>query len=176
MRQIAIMLALVAAATASAQNFKPGLWELNNKIQTGDPQRDEALAAMATQLKNMPPEQRARLEGMMSKNGISLPTAGADGGIVSTACLTPEMAARKELPISQNGKCSSTQTPVAGGLDVTFSCSEPKSSGSGQIRFVDENHYTMNATVNADAGGQGQTVKVNTRARWLGASCPARPK
>jgi hypothetical protein len=176
MRRIIITLALLAAGAASAQSFKPGVWELSNKVQTGDPQRDQALSAMATQLKNLPPEQRAQLEAMMNKNGVSMPKAGADGSIVSTACLTPEMAARKELPISQDGKCTSKQKPVSGGMDVTFSCTEPKTSGQGQIRFIDENNYVMNATATNESNGKPMTLKLETRARWLGATCPVKPQ
>ena len=177
MKRLLIALAVLAAAQASAQQFKPGLWELNNKVQTGDPQRDLAISAAASQLQNLPPDQRAQLEAMLNKNGVSMPKAGSNGGIVTTACLTPEMAARKELPLGQDGKCTSRQEKTGDGLDITFSCTNPKSSGRSHVRFVNENNYVVNttATTTGDQGGQPVTVQLETNARWLGATCPAKP-
>jgi hypothetical protein len=36
------------------------------------------------------------MEAMMAQNGVSMPKASSDGGITLTACVTPEMASRKE--------------------------------------------------------------------------------
>ena len=178
MKRVLISLALLAAAQAQAQTpaptIKPGLWELNNKVKTGNAQTDQAMGMALKQLANMAPEQRAQIEAMMKQNGVSMPQSGSDGGMVLTACVTPEMAARKELPLSQKGKCTSKQEPVAGGMNISFSCTDPASSGQGTIRFNGDSSYTMNMNVSTAAGGQPQNVTVESTGRWLSASCPAK--
>nr|WP_315260034.1 DUF3617 domain-containing protein [uncultured Duganella sp.] len=173
MKRLLIALAVLAAAPASAQTVKPGLWELTNRIKTGDAQTDQALSAALAQLAVLPPEQRARVEAMMAQNGVSMPQAGGDGSLKVTACVTPEMAARKELPLSQKGKCTSKQDPVAGGLNVSFSCTDPASSGQGQIRFQGDNAYTATMEVSNNSGTGPRNATVESSGRWLGASCPA---
>ncbi len=176
MKRFLIALAMLAMAGAQAQTIKPGLWELNNKVKTGDIQTDAALEMAMQQLANMPAAQRAQMEAMLAQNGVSVPKAGGDGSITVTACVTPEMAAKKELPLNQKGNCTSKTVPAAGGLDVSFSCTNPTSSGQGQIRFSDDSHYTMTMDVNTEATGAPQKVKVNSIGRWIAASCPAKPQ
>ncbi|SDH55815.1 MULTISPECIES: DUF3617 domain-containing protein [unclassified Duganella] len=178
MKRLLISMAMLAAAHASAQTqtIKPGLWELTNKIKTGDRQTDQALSSALAQLAVLPPEQRARVEAMMAQNGVSMPQAGGDGSLKMTACVTPEMAARKELPLNQQGKCTSKQDPVPGGLNVSFTCTDPASSGQGQIRLQGDSAYTMTMNVTNNSGTGPQNATVESTGRWLGASCPATPK
>lgn len=177
MKRLLLMLAALAAAHASAQqSVKPGLWELHNKVKTGNAQTDQAVTAALAQLAALPPAQRAQMEAMMAQNGISMPKAAGDGGLTLTACVTPEMAARKELPLNQKGKCSSTQEPVAGGMNVSFTCTDPASSGSGQIRFNGDQAYTMTMNVTNNSGTGPQNATVESTGRWLSDNCPARPK
>ncbi|MCU6500070.1 DUF3617 domain-containing protein [Rugamonas sp. A1-17] len=175
MKRLILSLAVLAAAQASAQTIKPGLWELHNKVKTGNAQTDQAMGMALKQLANMPPEQRAQMEAMMKQNGVSMPKAGDDGAMVLTACVTPEMAARKELPMNQKGKCSSKSEPVAGGMNISFSCVDPASSGQGTLRFNGDSAYMMNMNVTSEAGGRPQNVQVESTGRWLSASCPAKP-
>ena len=85
-------------------------------------------------------------------------------------------AARKELPLNQQGKCTSTQQQVAGGLNVSFSCTDPASSGTGQIRFQGDNAYTMTMNVRNNSGAGPQNATVVSNGRWLSATCPAAPR
>lgn len=172
MKRLLIPLAVLAAAHASAQTIKPGLWELSNKINTGDAQTDQALSTALSQLALLPPDQRAQVQAMMRQNGVSMPQAGSDGSLKLTACVTPEMAARKELPLNQPGQCTSKQEPVTGGLNVSFVCTNPASSGNGQIRLHGDTAYTatMNVTNNSGAGPGNATVASN--GRWVSAICP----
>lgn len=174
MKRLIVALATLAALQASAQAIKPGLWELTNKVKTGNAQTDQAMSMALKQLANLPPEQRAQMEAMMKQNGVSMPKAGGDGGIVLTTCVTPEMAAKKELPMNQKGKCTSKSDPVAGGMNISFSCTEPASSGTGTLRFNGDSSYVMNMNVSSEAGGKPQNVQVESTGRWLSASCPAK--
>lgn len=177
--QLFIALAALAASHGLAQaqgpTIKPGLWETSSKVSTADVQTSQALDLAMQQLANMPPAQRAQMEAFLAKNGVSPPQVNKDGAITARACVTPEMAAKKELPLNQKGQCVSTSTPVAGGLDVSFSCQQPASSGRGQVRFSDDSNYTMVMDVNTNAVGADHQVKVQSSGRWISATCPARP-
>lgn len=175
MKRLIVSLAMLAAVQASAQTVKPGLWELSNKVKTGNAQTDQAMGMALKQLANLPPEQRAQIEAMMKQNGVSMPKAGGDGGIVMTACVTPEMAAKKELPMHQTGKCTSKSEPVAGGMNISFSCTEPVSRGTGTLRFNGDSSYVMNMNVSSEAGGKPQNAQVESTGRWLSATCTAKP-
>lgn len=168
-------LSAAAQAQAPAVTIKPGLWETSSKVSTQDLQTNQALDMAMQQLGNMPPAQRAQMEAFLAKNGVSAPKVGSDGAIAVRACITPEMAAKKELPLNQKGQCTSRSTPVAGGIDVSFSCTDPASRGSGQVRFSDDSHYTMALDVTTSATGTPHDVKINSTGRWVAATCPARP-
>ncbi|HEX5391002.1 MAG TPA: DUF3617 domain-containing protein, partial [Burkholderiaceae bacterium] len=93
---ITVLVALGASA-AWAQSTKPGLWEVQNKMG-GNPEMDKAMAEMQKQLAAMPPEQRKMMQDMMAKQGGAMPTPGAGGGMAMKVCITPEMAARNDMP------------------------------------------------------------------------------
>jgi hypothetical protein len=178
MNRIAITMAALAAAasfTAQAQTIKPGVWETSSKVSTADVQTSQTLDMAMQQLANMPPAQRAQMEALLARNGVSAPKVGSDGAIALRGCVTPEMAAKKQLPLNQKGQCTSTSTPAAGGLDITFSCQQPASSGRGQVRFSDDNNYTMVMDVTTSVAGQPHDIKVNSTGRWVSATCPATP-
>jgi hypothetical protein len=175
MKRLVFSLAMLAVVQAQAQTIKPGLWEMNNQVKTGNAQTDQALAMAMKQLGNMPPEQRAQMAAMMAQNGVSMPTQGSDGGMLLTACVTPEMAAKKEIPLNQKGKCTSQQDQVPNGLNIAFSCTDPASSGQGQIRFNGDSAYTMTMHVTNATGAGPQKATIESTGRWLSASCPVKP-
>lgn len=175
MKHIAITFVALAALSAQAQTIKPGVWETSSKVSTADLQTSAALDMAMQQLGNLPPSQKAQMDAFLAKNGVSSPTVSTDGSIAVRACVTPEMAARKELPLNQKGQCTSTSTPVAGGLDVAFTCKDPASSGRGKVTFVDDRNYTMAMDVTTTATGAQHDVKINSTGRWISATCPAKP-
>lgn len=166
-----IAVAALCAGPACAQTMKPGQWELTNKMESSNGQTNAAMANAMQQLANMPPQQRAQIEAMMAQHGASMPKFGADGGMAISACITPEMAARHEMPTGQNGKCTSNNRPVAGGIDVSFTCNEPPSSGSGQVRFNGDTGFSMNMNITSSAAGKPQQMHVMTTGRWIGPTC-----
>ena len=166
-----ITVAALCAGPACAQTMKPGQWELTNKMESSNGQTNAAMANAMKQLANMPPQQRAQIEAMMAQHGASMPKIGADGGMAISACITPEMAARHEMPTGQNGKCTSNNRPVAGGIDVSFTCTEPPSSGSGQVRYNGDTGFSMNMNITSSATGKPQQMHVMTTGRWIGPTC-----
>ncbi|GGE69540.1 DUF3617 domain-containing protein [Massilia psychrophila] len=155
---------------AQAQAFKPGLWETNNKMGGGGGKLQGALAMAQQHLANMDPEQRKQIEGMMSRQGVVI---GHDG-VVAKMCITPEMAARQQLPIQQHGNCSyQHERPVGDTMAFSFSCTNPKANGEGSATFAGPTAYTSTMRVTTDVTGASETVNIASSGRWLGADCGA---
>jgi hypothetical protein len=178
MKKTAIMLLCLASLPAWAQPLKPGLWELSNRVASASPETMAVMAAAQQQMANMAPEQRKAMEQMMARHGVNLSLADG-GGVKLTYCLTRDMAEKQELPAGQPGQCTTTRTPVPGGMNVTFNCTRPPSSGSGQVIFNGDTAYSMRMNVNSSAQGKPQNMVVEGSGRWLGADCgsvaPAAP-
>jgi len=162
----------VMAATQAAA-IKPGLWQVDSKMASPDAATDNAMSMVLQQLGNLPPDQRKQLESMAASRGMAMPTVGADGAVRVTACVTPDMAARRQIPTGQPGDCKSKNTDIAGGMNVSFTCANPKSSGEGKVIFSSEQAFSMQLAVTTSARGTPEQVNVTSNGKWLGASCPA---
>lgn len=162
-----------AQAAAPSPAIKPGLWQVDSKMASPDAATDNAMSMVLQQLGNLPPDQRKQLESMAASRGMAMPTVGADGAVRVTACVTPEMAARKQIPTGQPGDCKSKNTDIAGGMHVSFTCANPKSSGEGKVMFTGEQAFSMQLAVTTSARGTPEQVNVTSNGKWLGASCPA---
>lgn len=171
MSRLPALLLIFAATHAGAQTMKPGQWELNSKMKSANAEVDQAMTAALQQLNNLPPAQRQQMEQMMAQNGATMPRLAGNGGVVMSACITPEMAARHELPTGQQGQCSSHSQQVNGGMNVSFSCTNPPSSGQGQVRFHGDTAFTMNMNVTTSARGAPEQMTVETAGRWLAPNC-----
>lgn len=178
MKTAAITLLCLASLPALGQTLKPGLWELNNRIASASPETMAMMEAAQQQMANMPPDQRKSIEQMMQRHGLNM-QLGDGGGVKLTYCLTKEMAEKQDLPAGQPGQCTTTRTPVPGGLNVTFQCARPPSSGNGQVIFNGNTAYSMRMNVNSSAHGKPQNMVVEGSGRWLAANCgsvaPAAP-
>ncbi|CDG84374.1 DUF3617 domain-containing protein [Janthinobacterium agaricidamnosum] len=171
---IAGSLALAALPQlALAQTIKPGLWQIDNKMRAADTQTDTAMSAILQQLGNLPPDQRKALEDMAAQRGVAMPKIGADGAVTVSACITPEMAAKKQIPTGQPGDCRSNNVPLADGMQLSFTCANPQSSGEGKLTYQGDQAFTMAMKVNTSARGTPEQLTVNSSGRWLGATCPA---
>jgi hypothetical protein len=157
----------VCACTAGAQSLKPGLWEVNQKMDMGGAQ-DPRMAQMQQQMANMPPEQRKAMEAAMAKQGVKM---GPGGGMNIQMCLTKEMVERNELP-AQRGDCKTTQQPRSGNtMKMAFSCSNPPSSGEGEVTFASPEAYSMKMTVTTQVQGKPEKMKMDAAGKWLKADC-----
>ena len=165
--------ALIAAALAlpaAAQQLKPGLWEMSNRVADSSGQLANAMAEAQRQMAQMPPEQRKMMEQMMAQHGVQL-GSGSGGAMVAKMCLTPEMVKNNDLPMRQQGNCTHKRSPVSGGkMKFSFSCSNPATSGDGEITFKSDTSYAMNARV-VQGAGKDNVMTVDSSARWLGADC-----
>ena len=161
---------ILAALSANAQTTRPGLWEVNSKLG-GSPEIEQALAKMQQQLASMPPEQRKMMEDMMAKKGVGMaPTAG--GGMAAKMCITKEMAERNQMPMQQRGSCATNiSEKTSSSMRMTFTCSNPPSTGEGQFTFSGDSAYSMKMKVNSTVQGKPQTTTIDGTGKWLTADC-----
>jgi hypothetical protein len=165
-----VVVACGLAAAASAQDLKPGLWEVTSKMKSASGEMEQANAEMQAQLAGMPPEQRKMMESMMAKQGVKL-GAGGPGAMTVKTCMTKEMVERNELP-AQQGKCKTTTEPRAGNVvKMKFTCTDPPSSGEGVYTFVSPEAYTSKLVVRTSASGKPETMSMDASGKWLGADC-----
>jgi hypothetical protein len=167
---IACALGCALALPAGAQDMRPGLWELNNKVGSSDGQMNAAMAEMQKQLASMPPEQRQAMQQMMERNGMQM-QIGAGGALTTRMCMTKEMIQRKEFPV-QEGDCKQKVTPLsAKRMKVAFNCTNPPASGEGEITLDSDTSYRAKMHIKGRDGGRQQTVDMDVTGKWLGADC-----
>ncbi len=165
----AAALAAFMALPASAQTTRPGLWEITSKM-SGNPEMEQAMAQMQKQMASMPPEQRKMMEDMMAKQGMAV-GVGANG-FSTKICVTKEMADRKELPVQQEGDCNNTISERSStGAKMTYSCTNPPSSGEGRITFNGDTGYTMKMKIDTKVQGKTQTTQLEGVGKFLAADC-----
>lgn len=165
-------LLLLASLPANAQTMKPGLWEVNNRVG-GSPEMDKAMAQMQEQMANMPPAQRKAMEGMLTKQGVGL-SGVSSGGMVAKICISKEMAASNQMPVQQQGSCTTTTSDkTATSMKMKFVCTNPPSSGEGQFTFAGNTAYTMKMTVNSTAKDVPKNTTLDTSGKWLASDCGA---
>lgn len=154
---------------ASAQNLKPGLWEISQKMG-GNAQMDQAMAEMQKEMAAMPPEERKAMQDMLSKQGVKLGAGGA-GGMSARVCMTKEMVERNEISAKQ-GDCKTTSQQRSGNtMKMAFTCANPSSSGEGQVTFVNPEAYTMKMAMRSGAGGKTENLTMDSSGKWLGTDC-----
>jgi hypothetical protein len=157
----------VLSVSVSAQNLKPGLWEVSSKMQTGSGEMEKNMAKMEQQMASMPPEKRKMMEEMMAKQGVKM---GA-GGTTLKMCMTKEMVERHDVP-AQRGDCkNTTQARTGNTMKVAFTCTNPPSSGEGQMTFVSSEAYTSKMVINTTMQGKPEKINTESSGKWLGADC-----
>jgi hypothetical protein len=167
---LALPFAALAVCAHAAETIKPGLWETNSKITSGNGKLKDAMAMAQQQLASMPADQRAKIEGMMARQGVVL----NNDGVVAKVCITPAMAAKQQLPVQQRGNCSFQNAPPAGKtMRYSFTCTNPDSSGEGSATFTSPTSYTSSTRVTTMATGASEMVGIDSSGRWLAADCGA---
>jgi Protein of unknown function (DUF3617) len=158
--------------TAHAQSTKSGLWEISTKVDgSSNPELTKQMAEAQKQMANMPPAQRKMMEEMMAKQGMNMSMKG-DGSTVVKLCITPEMANRP--PVAQQKNCTYSSPSRSGNTQrVSFQCTQPVSSGEGEINFKDAENYDGKMKVTASDKGRTETIYMSTSGKFLGSDCGA---
>lgn len=168
-------LAAAAALTTvslgvQAQGTKPGLWEITSQVQGGSAQMSEAMAEAQKAMESMSPEQRKMMQDMMARQGVQMGAAGG-GGMAVKVCLTKEMAERNDVGNHQDG-CTHTHSPRVGNtMKFSFVCTQPPSSGEGQVTFHNAESYAMQMNSTSTHGGKTEKMNMQGNGRWLGSDC-----
>jgi len=166
---LAAALFVAAPICVRAQTMKPGLWDVNTKMQ-GAGQTGQETAQVQQQMANLTPEQRKMIEAMMAKSGMSVGMNGP-GTVDVKVCLTKAMAQRYQIPMQSHG-CQQTVSPRSGNtMKITFTCTNPPSSGEGQITLVSPEAYTITMTVTSAANGEPQKFNMDAAGQWMSADC-----
>ena len=170
MRNVLLIAATLLAAAplaAGAQSLKPGLWEIHHK--SDNPQMAGGMAEMRQQMAQMPPEQRKQMEAMLAQQGVKM-APGAGGATAMQVCLTKEMVERNDIPM-QDG-CRVTQQQRSGStMKMAYACTNPPSSGEGQVTFNGPESYTSRMTVRSMAQGRSDTTTMESDGKWLKSDC-----
>ena len=155
-----------ACLPASAQTLKPGLWEIHNKTKGG---QMDAMAELQKQMAQMSPQQRKQMEQAMAQQGVGMAPSAA-GGMAMQMCVTREMVERNDIPLQ--GDCRTTQNQRSGNVHkFAFSCTNPPSSGEGQVTYSSAEAYSSRMTVKTVAGGKAETTTIEGSGKWLKADC-----
>lgn len=152
-----------------------GLWEVRSSIQGGGGEMQRAMEQAQKQMASMPPEQRRAMEQMMARQGVQMGAPGQPAAV--KVCVTPEMAARSELPPT-DARCRFSQQGGTGGtLKFRFECpastAEPASSGEGEYRFTGDKASEGRMTMNITRDGKAEKMEIRSQSRWLAADCGA---
>ena len=161
--------ALLAAACLplSAQTMKPGLWEIHNKTSGGG--MDDAMAELQKQMAQMPPEQRKQMEAAMAQSGVKM-APGANGGMAMQMCFTKEMVESNEVPMQDGCKVTRNQRSC-NTHKFAFTCSNPASSGEGEVSYQGSGAYSSSMTVRTTEGGRTEVTTMASSGTWLKADC-----
>ncbi len=164
--------ALVAfACTAGAQTLKPGLWEVTNQMGgASGAQMDSNMAQMQQQMASLPPAQRKAMDEMMAKQGVRV-GAGSPGAVGVKLCFTKEMVEKNELP-AQQGDCTTTHQSRSGSkMKFGFACTNPTSTGEGEMTYVSPEAYSMKMAVNSQVSGKSEKMNMSGGGKWLSSDC-----
>jgi len=160
-------LAFPLLAAADTAPLRPGLWEM--KMQRDGVDESAHMREMQEHMKNMSPEQRKMVEGMMKQHGVSV-----EGGGQFKMCLSKESldADAWHQQAKRDSGCK-TQTTKSGNVWKWHqSCPGPNASESdGEATFVSDTQYKMKSTTTVDEGGQKKTHNMTATSTWLGADC-----
>lgn len=160
----AVLLALgLLAGTASAEDIKPGLWEMQIREASGKGAPDvaemkKAMQQMQAQMANLPPEQRKMMEAHMNNMGVSMSGSGF------RICLTPEDVRRQDIPMNDDN-CKTTVTErSAKRWTATAVCQKPVMTGRAEAVFHSPVAYTV--TVNGTTTEQGKKEPFSMIMDW----------
>lgn len=157
------------AAAANAQTMKPGLWEMSTKTAGGSGEMERAMAESQKHMAAMSPVQRKKMEEMMAKQGIRMGQPG--GGISAKMCMTKEMIDRNEVT-RQEGNCKQTSSQKIGNtMKFTVVCTEPPSTGEGQVTFISPEAYSTKMSFHTTRQGKPESMVMESSGKFLSSDC-----
>ncbi|NBA97050.1 DUF3617 domain-containing protein [Pseudomonas sp. R5(2019)] len=163
--RLPLLVLVLAAPFAQAQMLQPGLWELTTSNMQVDGKALPDMNVILGQMQVLAPEQRAMMEQVLAKQGVTLAGKGV------RSCLTPEQVKSDNIPLQdpQSG-CTQQITERTGNIwKFRFSC--PKAQGNGEATFLSDREFLTKVNGTFNATGVQQQGSMQTRAVWLGQDC-----
>ena len=111
----ALLFAAMSSGGRRAVLRRRALWEYSVAFKSQGGEMEKALAEMQNQLAAMSPAERKGMERAMARSGLSL---GPKGHTIKV-CVTPEDAARKAAPQTQDANCTQDVVKRSGGTIMT---------------------------------------------------------
>ena len=194
-----LALATAAAAPVSAQDIKPGLYEVTSKIggnnQVGammkqqqeamakmTPEQRQQMADMPRQLEkmmaNMSPAQRKQMQDAMGQQAGAIDALksmqmkhNADGSTTVKMCVTQAMIDQRHVT-GQEGDCTQNNSKMSGGvMKISYTCTRPPSRGEGELRMTGPNSYSTRMRMTSLDPANKQAMEVESTSTWQGANC-----
>ena len=175
---VSIALAPSAGVGVRAQGLglKAGLWEVKvlKQIMDGRDMSAQMAAAMSqaqAALANLPPEQRARIQAMMSNAGVGVGPGGSGGGF--RICISPQMAQRNAPVLDKDGRCRPVMLTRHGDqVDFQFSCNSNGTAiqGKGEATITAESVSTHTEMTTTSSNGTHQ-LQNDTQMSYISADC-----
>lgn len=167
---LAAMPMIALCADAPKLNVRMGLWE-TTVAATGT--ADAIMAGMEDAMKNMTPEQKARMATAMSRmqQHESVPNAHT-----SRSCMTPEKM-QKDAMMSDKKMaehCTHTVTEnTATTMAVHFSCSNDGVTNEGDGRFTAVSPTAVKGSMDMHMVMHGKPVNMHSdfQSKWISADC-----
>lgn len=156
---LSLCLLLSAAEVWGAGQMKPGLWEITVKSDA---------------FKNMPQIPAEQLK-KMREMGIEMPQM-RDGGMVTQACITEEMAQRDqplEMNLRETGCRSQNAQRNGDRYAADIVCDGPLMRGKGIIKGMLSGAERFISTYDFKGSVHGQAVEQHheSEGKWLSADC-----
>ena len=163
---VSFSIALWAADGLPRLNVKEGLWEMTTtRSMTGMP------PIPADSLAKMTPEQRAKVEAMMSQNGMGAPATNVRKECVTKEKLDKQSAFAEDR---KDKKCTRTVVNSTGRkMEVKIHCEGNQNDGDGTMVLEVIDADTVKGTVQFGSNGNGRAMTVNMTftGRYLGSDC-----
>ncbi|MBD8655061.1 DUF3617 domain-containing protein [Oxalobacteraceae sp. CFBP 13730] len=171
--QIIVTLASFWAGQAFAQQpaIRPGLWQIDMTLSdtaAGNP-LGGYLELMKSQMALMTPEQRAQIDKMLAGSGTEL----KGDGVRTKQCITQQNINDFDL-FGKKGadSCTKKMTPIAGGMNVSMVCTQPRMKVDAVLKAESETSYRFESVATVPGPGGGDiSQKSNGTGKWLGSDC-----
>ncbi len=174
MRIVTASLAMLISTGLWAADVKipvtPGQWEITSKMQHSDPKVQKAMEEAQKAMANMPPEQRKMMEDMMRKQGVQMSSSG-DGSTTISMCVTQAMVDQSSWMNQQSAGCTHSTTGGNGKYQMSFSCKDPASSGTGEYAFTGTDAYNFTMDVVSGSGKSAQKMRMTGTGKLLNKNC-----
>ena len=197
---LALSLAAISAApmAASAQEIKPGLYQVTTrdsdsleenkrvlaqradlaKLSAADRKKlAEVDAKMEAMMAGMSAADRKKMESLMGETGGTKvlqdrdTTINKDGSISLKVCYTNERIEQRNMVTQHNG-CKHTNGALTGGvMKLSYTCTSPASKGEGELRVTGPNAFTSKLTMAPANPGSKKNKVIESTATMLSADC-----